>query len=114
MRAPNTITHMQLIGVGVVGIAAALAVATAAPAQAASWIMPNLIGANLQVAQNAIQELTDYAVFYSSSTDLTGLSRMQIDDSNWQVCRSTPLPGASFSEDTPIDFGVVKLDETCP
>ena len=77
--------------------------------------MPNLIGHDLQGAQDAIQSLTADAVWYSSSTDLTGKGRMQIDDRNWVVCTSTPAPGASFTTDTKINFGVVKKDiESCP
>lgn len=77
--------------------------------------MPNLIGRNLQDAQDAIQALTNHEVFYSGSTDLTGQGRNQILDRNWQVCTSTPPPGASFTKDTVIDFGVVRIDvEHCP
>jgi hypothetical protein len=47
--------------------------------------------------------------------DLTGKGRMQIDDRNCVVCSSTPAPGASFTESTKIDFGVVKKGiESCP
>lgn len=77
--------------------------------------MPDLIGSNLQDAQNAIQALTDNAVFYTGSTDLTGEDRNQVMDRNWQVCTSTPPPGTTFSQDTKIDFGVVRTDgESCP
>jgi hypothetical protein len=77
--------------------------------------MPNLIGRNLQAAQDAIQALTGNPAFFSSSTDLTGKGRMQVLDRNWQVCSSTPPPGATFTSDTAVDFGVVKIDtETCP
>ena len=30
------------------------------------------------------------------------------------VCASTPPPGATFTTDTEIDFGVVRIEETCP
>ncbi len=84
-------------------------------ASAGSWVMPDLIGKNLQDAQNAIQVLTNYKKFFSSSTDLTGQGRQQIIDRNWQVCSSTPPPGATFTTDTAIDFGVVKKgSESCP
>ncbi|GAB3297315.1 hypothetical protein GCM10027298_08310 [Epidermidibacterium keratini] len=84
---------------------------TAAPAQ--SWVMPDLIGANLQVAQDTIQELTNFQVVYSSSYDATGAGRMQVLDSNWVVCSQTPLPGTTFDSTTPIDFGAVKIGEAC-
>lgn len=96
----------------------ALAPATSgAPANSASqsWTMPNLIGSNLQDAQDAIQALTNNGVFFSGSTDLTGQGRNQIMDANWQVCTSTPPPGATITKDTMIDFGVVRIDiEDCP
>lgn len=89
---------------------------TLAPVAAAeeTWTMPNLIGMDLQGAQDAIQSLTDGAVWYSSSTDLTGQGRAQIIDRNWMVCRSTPPPGATFTTSTRIDFGVVRDTEECP
>ena len=77
--------------------------------------MPNLIGKDLQGAQDAIQSLTLGEVWYSGSTDLTGHGRARIVDRNWVVCTSTPPPGASFNVETKINFGVVKIDtEKCP
>lgn len=90
-------------------------VGMASPASAETWTMPNLIGKDLQGAQDAIQSLTADAVWFSSSTDLTGEGRMQLDDRNWVVCKSTPAPGAAITESTKIDFGVVRKDsESCP
>ena len=83
-------------------------------AAAGPWVMPNLVGQGLQVVQNTIQALTDYKVFFSGSTDLSGQGRMQISDRNWQVCTSTPPPGTTFTEQTSVEFGVVKEGETCP
>ena len=77
--------------------------------------MPNLVGKDLQGAQDAIQSLTNDAIWFSSSTDLTGKGRMQINDRNWVVCSSTPPPGARLTQDTKVDFGVVRKDiESCP
>ena len=42
--------------------------------------MPDLIGNDLQGAQDAIQSLTHLAVWYTDSTDLTGQDRMQVSD----------------------------------
>jgi hypothetical protein len=99
---------------GAIGLAG-VALGLAPLASANTWTMPNLIGKDLQGAQDAIQSLTSDAVWYSGSTDLTGKGRMQIDDRNWVVCSSTPAPGASFTESTKIDFGVVKKGiESCP
>jgi hypothetical protein len=86
----------------------------ASPA-AQSWTMPDLRGKNLQDAQDAIQTVTNNQVFYTGSTDLTGKGRHQVMDRNWQVCASTPPPGATFTKETSIDFGVVRIDsESCP
>lgn len=87
---------------------------TPAPS-AQSWTMPDLIGGNLQDAQDAIQALSTNEIFYSGSTDLTGRGRNQMLDRNWQVCTSTPPPGSTITTETMIDFGVVRIDsETCP
>jgi hypothetical protein len=105
--ARKLVTVLAVLACGAIGLAS--------PALADSWSMPNLIGKDLQGAQDAIQSLTLDAVWYSSSTDLTGKGRMQIDDRNWVVCSSTPAPGATFTESTKVNFGVVKKDtETCP
>ena len=86
-----------------------------APSVAAGpWTMPDLIGQDLQAAQNAIQALTDYKVFFSGSKDLTGKGRMQVSDRNWQVCSSTPPAGTTITEQSSVEFGVVKLSESCP
>ncbi|WP_286174665.1 hypothetical protein [Mycobacterium sp. DL99] len=72
---------------GVCGVAVLLTVAALAgsptAAAAPSWTMPNLIGMDLQGAQDAIQSLTRGEVWFSSSTDLTGKGRAQISDRNW-------------------------------
>jgi len=101
-----------VIGVGVVLAGAALG--SASPAFADSWTMPDLIGTDLQGAQDAIQSVSNGEVFFSTSTDLTGQGRAQISDRNWTVCSSTPPAGAAFTTTTEIDFGVVKDSETCP
>ncbi|ANW67632.1 hypothetical protein BCA37_11070 [Mycobacterium sp. djl-10] len=77
--------------------------------------MPNLIGRNLQEAQDAIQTLTEFANAFSTSSDLTGEGRAQVMDRNWQVCSSTPPPGSTITATTLIDFGVVRIGtERCP
>ncbi|OHT80904.1 hypothetical protein BKG69_07570 [Mycobacteroides chelonae] len=80
-----------------------------------TWTMPDLVGQNLQAAQDAIQALTGDAVFFTGSTDATGRGRQQVLDRNWKVCASTPAPGSTFGVTTKIDFSVVKFDtESCP
>jgi hypothetical protein len=78
------------------------------------WTMPDLIGKDLQGAQDAIASLTQLAVSYTDSTDLTGQDRMQVSDRHWVVCTSTPPPGSTFTTDTEINFGVVRIEESCP
>ena len=92
------------------------AIAVSPPVSAEpSWTMPNLIGMDLQGAQDAIQSVSGGAVWFSSSTDLTGQGRAQISARNWPVCYSTPAPGSVFTASTDIDFGVVRIDsEECP
>ncbi|HET9138908.1 PASTA domain-containing protein [Actinophytocola sp.] len=86
----------------------------AAPLAPAQWTMPNLVGRDLQDAQNEIQALTNGAIFYTSSHDATGRDRNQVVDSNWKVCAQSVAPGATIIATSRIDFAAVKLDETCP
>lgn len=82
------------------------------PAQA-SWTMPDLIGTNLQDAQDAIQKLTDFGIVLTTSHDATGADREQLVDRNWKVCSQNIAPGATINASTMIDFGTVKIDESC-
>jgi hypothetical protein len=84
---------------------------TASPQQ---WVMPNLVGSNLQAAQDQIQKVTGNPLFITLSHDATGQGRHQVLDSNWKICAQNVAPGAPFTADTKIDFGAVKLAEKCP
>lgn len=86
----------------------------AAPRAAQEWTMPDLVGANLQNAQDQIQALTGGAIFFTDSHDLGGGDRNQVLDANWKVCSQNVGPGAPVTSTAQIDFGVVKLDESCP
>jgi len=81
---------------------------------APQWTMPDLVGATLQDAQDQIQTLTGDAVYFTDSHDLTGENRNQVLDANWKVCTQNVEPGAPVTTASRIDFGVVKLEETCP
>lgn len=81
---------------------------------AEQWVMPDLTGAVLQDAQDAIQQLTGDAVYFTESHDLSGRNRNQVLDDNWKVCDQNIAAGATLSATSRIDFGVVKLDESCP
>ena len=75
--------------------------------------MPDLVGENLQDTQNAIQRLTGYAIPITTSHDATGNGRNQISDRNWKVCSQNIAAGKVVPVDTELDFGAVKLDESC-
>ena|SRR6266540_6101815 len=84
------------------------------PAPAPQWKMPNLVGSNLQQAQDQIQALTGNAIFITTSHDATGKNRNQVLDSNWKVCSQNIAAGTPITTGTKIDFGAVKLAESCP
>ena len=75
--------------------------------------MPDLVGSNLQQAQDQIQKLTGNPVFLTTSHDVTGKKRNQVVDSNWKVCTQNVAAGSQFTEKSVIDFGAVKNEESC-
>lgn len=86
---------------------------SSAPAPVAvDFVMPSLVGIDLQTAQNQVQR---YGVLFSVSHDLRG-SRHQVLDSGWMVCTQNFAPGQHMTGDLEgkIDFGVVKRGESCP
>jgi guanyl-specific ribonuclease Sa len=88
--------------------------ASTAPAQSStSFTMPNEIGHVLQDAQDDLQRVSGNSVYYSRSHDLLG-NRHQILDRDWRVCTQNIAKGAIVSESDTVDFGVVKLSESCP
>jgi hypothetical protein len=78
------------------------------------WTMPNLVSVNLQKAQDDIQALTNNEIFFTSSHDASGQGRHQVLDRDWKVCSQNVPAGATIRIGTKIDFGAVKLAETCP
>ena len=85
-----------------------------APAQSStSFTMPNEIGHVLQDAQDDLQRVSGNSVYYSRSHDILG-NRHQILDRDWRVCTQNVAKGAIVSESDTVDFGVVKLSESCP
>lgn len=71
--------------------------------------LPDLVGEDLQSAQDAAQE----AGFFSlDSEDASGENRFQMYDRNWVVCSQTPEPG-SYDTSTQVLFTVVKEGEVC-
>lgn len=75
--------------------------------------MPNEVGKVLQSAQDDIQRVSGDPAFFSHSHDLLG-DRFQVLDRNWKVCTQNAAPGTKMSAVAHIDFGVVKLEESCP
>ncbi|MGW3866573.1 hypothetical protein ACWEDZ_34600 [Streptomyces sp. NPDC005047] len=73
--------------------------------------VPNFVGMGLQSAQDKAQELGFHGL---DSHDALGRDRMQAFDRNWKVCSQNVKAGTSTSTDTDLDFGAVKLEETCP
>ncbi|WP_175411015.1 PASTA domain-containing protein [Streptomyces sp. TRM64462] len=84
--------------------------ADAGPAKPGTAELPSFVGMGLQSAQDKAQELGFHSL---TSHDALGRGRNQISDRNWKVCNQTPQPGG-HPTDTRIDFGTVKLRETCP
>ncbi|MEV6327712.1 hypothetical protein [Streptomyces sp. NPDC051909] len=72
--------------------------------------LPSFVGKGLQSAQDEAQSLGFYGL---RSHDALGRDRLQVLDRNWKVCSQTPAPG-THPTDVVIDFGTVKLEETCP
>lgn len=89
--------------------------ASSAPSSAApatkTATLPNFVGKGLQTAQDEAQSAGFYAL---KSHDALGRDRLQALDRNWKVCSQTPAAGASIDTSTSVDFGAVKLEETCP
>lgn len=73
--------------------------------------VPRFIGMGLQSAQDAAQKQGFYSL---KSHDSLGRDRHQILDRDWKVCSQNVKAGTTASTDTQLDFGAVKLDETCP
>lgn len=73
--------------------------------------VPDFVGMGLQSAQDKAQGLGFYGL---TSHDSLGRDRMQAFDRNWKVCSQNVKAGTSTSTDTDLDFGAVKLEETCP
>jgi hypothetical protein len=83
----------------------------ARPAAPETFVMPPLVGMNLQDAQDTLQAAGSYIL---TQTDATGMERFQVLDSGWKVCYQKPVAGAKVPLERMVDLGAVKLDEACP
>ena len=84
--------------------------ASAKPTAEASFVMPKVVGMNLQLAQDLLQSKGSYVL---DQEDFKGLSRLQILDSNWKVCAQSPSDGKRVSASTIVTLSSVKLSESC-
>ncbi|MFI1422354.1 PASTA domain-containing protein [Streptomyces sp. NPDC020731] len=75
-----------------------------------SATLPDMVGKGLQSAQDEAQAA---GFSFLTSHDALGRGRNQILDRGWKVCSQTPEPG-THATDTEVDFGTVKLEESCP
>ncbi|WP_062381232.1 PASTA domain-containing protein [Demequina pelophila] len=81
-----------------------------APSVSETFTMPSLVGMNLQLAQDSLQELGSY---FLDQEDWTGDGRRQLIDTNWQVCAQEPAAGTETSIGEIVTLWSVKLSETC-
>ncbi len=77
---------------------------------AETFTMPDLVGDNLQDAQNELQALGATEL---EQADATGQDRSQIVDSNWKVCSQDPAAGETVPVDRTVVLSSVKNDEDC-
>lgn len=92
----------------------ATGIEAAADAGDSGFVMPDVVGMNLQDAQDLIQSVSGDMFFFTSSVDATGDDRRQLVDSNWYVCGQNVQAGTTVGNDAEITFAVVKTDEVCP
>ncbi|MEV7972949.1 PASTA domain-containing protein [Cellulomonas sp. NPDC089187] len=85
--------------------------ATAAESQTPeTFVMPDVVGMNLQEAQELLQSHGSYLM---DQEDASGRRRPQLRDSNWQVCAQVPEPGVESPTTVMVELSAVKLGETC-
>jgi hypothetical protein len=75
-----------------------------------TFVMPNLVGMNLQLAQDLLQSKGSYLV---DQEDFKGLGRFQLIDSNWKVCSQSPTSGKKILTSSLVTLSSVKLSERC-
>ena len=83
----------------------------AARVVAGTVTVPNMVGQDLQLAQDSMQAAGLYVL---RSHDATGVARSQVLDRAWKVCDQTPSGGSKVAADQLIDFGAVRDEERCP
>jgi hypothetical protein len=76
------------------------------------WVMPDLVGSDLQAAQDAVQQITGFRAVLVSH-DRTGANRSQVFDREWVVCTQSVAAGSEIVPDVMVDFGVVEQGDGC-
>ncbi|MFF5842135.1 PASTA domain-containing protein [Streptomyces massasporeus] len=71
--------------------------------------LPNVVGQDLQAAQDAAQAAGFYVL---DDQDASGQKRLQVFDRNWTVCSQEPEAG-THPTDTPVTLFAVKDGESC-
>ncbi|KUM81051.1 PASTA domain-containing protein [Streptomyces curacoi] len=71
--------------------------------------LPDLVGKNLQAAQDEAQAAGFYVL---DDQDASGQNRLQVFDRNWTVCSQEPGAG-THPTDTLVTLYAVKEDESC-
>jgi hypothetical protein len=71
--------------------------------------LPNLVGQDLQAAQDAAQAAGFYVL---DDQDASGQKRLQVMDRNWVVCSQEPAAG-THPTDTAVTLFAVKDGESC-
>ncbi len=77
----------------------------------ARFTMPNLVGVNLQDAQDRLQSRGSFLL---NQVDATDQGRFQLLDENWQVCSQSPIAGKRVLKTKVVRLEAVQLDEKCP
>jgi len=93
-------------------VAALTAACLAGCSAAENWAMPDVVGSDLQAAQDTVQRLTGFRVAVTTH-DETGANRTQVYDHEWQVCTQSVAAGSDLAPDAMVDLGVVARGESC-
>ena len=75
-----------------------------------TFVMPALVGMNLQRAQNQLQARGSFLL---TQTDGTGEGRFQMLDYGWKVCAQDPAAGTVTDIVRLVELVTVKLHEAC-
>lgn len=78
-------------------------------AEAETATLPDVVGMDLQAAQDEAQAAGFYVL---DDQDASGQKRLQVFDRNWTVCSQEPEAG-THPTDTPVTLYAVKDTESC-